>query len=233
MKALGKKLEAAAAKVESRLYGLKEAGDLVKQTAYARFDETVELAIRLGVNPKRADQMVRGTTALPHGTGRKIRILVFAKGEKEQEAQQAGADFVGSDDLLEKIKEGWLDFDQAIATPDLMASVGKVGKILGPRGLMPNPKTGTVTFEVAKAVQEIRKGRVEYRVDKAGVVHVPIGKVSFTGAQICENAQAVFSSVVRAKPSTSKGKYVKGATLSSTMGPGIPLDGSNIARQLD
>lgn len=230
---MGKKLEAAAAKVESKLYGLKEAGELVKQTAYARFDETVELAIRLGVDPKRADQMVRGTTLLPHGTGRKIRILVFAKGEKEQEAQQAGADFVGSDDLLEKIKEGWLGFDQAIATPDLMASVGKVGKVLGPRGLMPNPKTGTVTFEVSKAIQEIRKGRVEYKVDKAGIIHVMIGKISFTSAQISENAEAVLSSVMRAKPSTSKGKYLKGVTLSSTMGPGIPLDGSAIAKQFD
>ena len=228
---MGKKLQNAAAKVEVKLYDLEAAGELVKQTASAKFDETVELAIRLGVDPKRADQMVRGTTLLPHGTGKNVRILVFAKGEKEQEARQAGAEFVGSDDLLEKVKGGWLDFDQAIATPDLMASVGKLGKVLGPRGLMPNPKTGTVTFEVAKAIDEIRKGRVEYKVDKAGIVHVPIGKASFDGSKITENAKAVFSSIVKAKPSSSKGKYLKSATMCSTMGPGIPLECSLIARQ--
>lgn len=230
---MGKKLQQAAAKVEPKLYNLKEAGDLVKETATAKFDETVELVIRLGVDPKRADQMVRGTTLLPHGTGKKVRILVFAKGEKEQEARQAGADFVGADDLLEKVKGGWLEFDQAIATPDLMASVGKLGKVLGPRGLMPNPKTGTVTFEVAKAIDEIRKGRVEYKVDKAGIVHVPVGKASFAGSQITENAQAVFGSIVKAKPSSSKGKYVKGATLCSTMGPGIQLECSAITRNVE
>lgn len=228
---MGKKLQNATAKVDAKFYDLESAGELVKQTASAKFDETVELAIRLGVDPKRADQMVRGTTLLPHGTGRKVRILVFAKGEKEQEARDAGADFVGSDDLLEKVKGGWLDFDQAIATPDLMASVGKLGKILGPRGLMPNPKTGTVTFEVAKAIDEIRKGRVEYKVDKAGIVHVPIGKASFDGSKITENAQAVFSSIVKAKPSSSKGKYLRSATMCSTMGPAIPLECSLIARQ--
>ncbi len=228
---MGKKLQNAAAKVEAKFYDLQSAGELVKQTAPANFDETIELAIRLGVDPKRADQMVRGTTLLPHGTGKKVRILVFAKGEKEQEARQAGADFVGSDDLLEKVKGGWLDFDQAIATPDLMASVGKLGKILGPRGLMPNPKTGTVTFDVVRAIDEIRKGRVEYKVDKAGIVHVPIGKASFDGSQITENAQAVFSSIVKAKPSSSKGKYLKSATICSTMGPGIQLECSSIARQ--
>jgi large subunit ribosomal protein L1 len=231
--AVGKKFQSAAAKVEPKLYDLQEAGGLVNQTATAKFDETVELVVRLGVDPKRADQMVRGTTLLPHGTGKKVRILVFAKGEKEQEAKQAGADFVGSDDLLEKVKGGWLDFDQAIATPDLMASVGKLGKVLGPRGLMPNPKTGTVTFEVGKAIDEIRKGRVEYKVDKAGIVHVPIGKVSFGGAKITENAQAVFSSLMKAKPSSSKGKYIKGATMCSTMGPGIQLECGAIARQFD
>lgn len=230
---MGKQLERAAAKVESNLYGLPEASELVKQAAYAKFDETVELAIRLGVDPKRADQMVRGTTVLPHGTGKKVRILVFAKGEKEQEALQAGADFVGADDLLEKIKGGWLGFDQAVSTPDLMASVGKLGKVLGPRGLMPNPKTGTVTFDVGKAIKEIRKGRVEYKVDKAGNVHVPIGKVSFAVSQITENAQAVFTSVIKAKPSSSKGKYLKGATMSSTMGPGVPLECTTLARQFD
>ena len=230
---MGKQLRNATGKVEPKLYGLQEASDLVRQTAYAKFDETVELAIRLGVDPKRADQMVRGTTVLPHGTGKKVRILVFAKGEKEQEAREAGADIVGADDLLEKIKGGWLEFDQAISTPDLMSSVGKLGKVLGPRGLMPNPKTGTVTFEVGKAIQEIRKGRVEYKVDKAGNVHVPIGKVSFAVSQITENVQAVFTSVVKAKPSSSKGKYIKGATMSSTMGPGIPLECTTLGRQVD
>lgn len=230
---MGKKLQHAAAKVESKLYNLEEASELVKQIATAKFDETVELVIRLGVDPKRADQMVRGTTLLPHGTGRKVRIVVFAKGEKEQEARQAGADYVGSDDLLEKIKGGWLEFDKAIATPDLMASVGKLGKVLGPRGLMPNPKTGTVTFEVAKAIDEIRKGRVEYKVDKAGIVHVPIGKASFSGTKITENARTVFGSLMKAKPSSSKGRYVKGATMCSTMGPGIQLECSTITRNVD
>lgn len=230
---MGKQLRNATAKVERKLYDLQEASELVRQAAYAKFDETVELAIRLGVDPKRADQMVRGTTVLPHGTGKKVRILVFAKGEKEQEAREAGADIVGADDLLEKIKGGWLEFDQAISTPDLMSSVGKLGKVLGPRGLMPNPKTGTVTFEVGKAIQEIRKGRVEYKVDKAGNLHVPIGKVSFAVSQITENARAVFSSVVKAKPSSSKGKYLKGATMSSTMGPGIPLECTALGRQVD
>ena len=230
--ALGKKLKAASTKIEAKAYDLQQASELVKEVAYGKFDETVELAIRLGVDPKRADQMVRGTTVLPHGTGKKVRIVVFAKGEKEQEARAAGADHVGSDDLLEKIKGGWLEFDSAIATPDLMGSVGKLGKVLGPRGLMPNPKTGTVTFEVAKAIQEIRKGRVEYKVDKAGIVHVPIGKVSFGGQKIKENAQAVFESVMKAKPASSKGRYVRSATMSSTMGPGIALDSSSISRQL-
>lgn len=230
---MGKQLRNSIGKVESKLYGLHEASELVKQAAYAKFDESVELAIRLGVDPKRADQMVRGTTVLPHGTGKKVRILVFAKGEKEQEALQAGADVVGADDLLEKIQGGWLDFDQAIATPDLMSSVGKLGKVLGPRGLMPNPKTGTVTFEVGKAIQEIRRGRVEYKVDKAGNVHVPIGKVSFGVSQITENAQAVFTSVVKAKPSSSKGKYLKGATMSSTMGPGIHLECATLGRRVE
>ena len=229
---MSKKLEDALAKIEAKAYDLQQASELVKQLAYAKFDETVELAMRLGVDPKRADQMVRGTTVLPHGTGKKVRILVFAKGEKEQEARQAGADFVGAEDLLEKIKTGWLEFDSAIATPDLMGAVGKLGKILGPRGLMPNPKTGTVTFEVVKAIQEIRKGRVEFKVDKAGNIHVPIGKVSFESQQIKENVQAIFDSVMKAKPASSKGRYLKSATLSSTMGPGIPLDSANIARQV-
>ncbi|MBA3611751.1 MAG: 50S ribosomal protein L1 [Nitrospirales bacterium] len=229
---MGKKFESALAKVTKGLYSLEEASDLVKQAAFAKFDETVELSLCLGVDPKRADQMVRGTTVLPHGTGKKVRILVIAKGEKEQEAREAGADFVGSDDLLQKIQDGWLDFDSMIATPDMMGAVGRMGKVLGPRGLMPNPKTGTVTFEVGKAIQEIRRGRVEYKVDKAGNIHVPVGKVSFQGQQIRENAQSVFDSIMKAKPSSSKGKYVKSATLSSTMGPGIHLDGVAIAKQV-
>jgi large subunit ribosomal protein L1 len=221
---MGKKMKAAAENVEPRLYQLQEAVDLVKKAAFAKFDESVDLAIRLGIDPKRSDQMVRGTTALPHGTGKKLRVLVFAKGEKEQEARQAGADFVGADDLMEKIKGGWMDFDCAIATPDLMASVGKLGKVLGPRGLMPNPKTGTVTFEVGKAVAEIRKGRVEFKVEKAGIVQVPVGKVSFDAQKLYDNAQAVLESVVKAKPASCKGRYLKSATLSSTMGPGVRLD---------
>ena len=196
----------------------------MKKAAYAKFDESVDLAIRLGVDPKRSDQMVRGTSLLPHGTGKKIRVLVFAKGEKEQEARQAGADYVGSDDLMEKIKGGWMEFDQAISTPDLMGSVGKLGKVLGPRGLMPNPKTGTVTFEVGKAIQEIRKGRVEYKVEKAGIVQVPVGRVSFTADQLYGNAMAILESIIRAKPSSCKGRYIKSVTISSTMGLGVPLD---------
>jgi len=229
---VGKKYERALATVSKSVYSLEEASNLIKQAAFAKFDETVEMSLSLGVDPKRADQMVRGTTVLPHGTGKKNRILVIAKGEKEQEAREAGADYVGSDDLLKKIQEGWLDFDSMIATPDMMGSVGKIGKVLGPRGLMPNPKTGTVTFEVGKAIQEIRKGRVGYKVDKAGNVHVPIGKVSFQAQHILENARTVFDSIVKAKPSSSKGKYVKSATLSSTMGPGIPLDSVGIAKQI-
>ncbi|MEW6542083.1 MAG: 50S ribosomal protein L1 [Nitrospirota bacterium] len=228
---MGKKMKAAEAKIEPRAYGLKEAVGLVKQAAYAKFDESVDLALRLGVDPKRSDQMVRGTSVLPHGTGKKVRVLVFAKGEKEQEARQAGADYVGADDLMEKIKGGWMEFDQAIATPDLMGSVGKLGKVLGPRGLMPNPKTGTVTFDVAKAVAEIRKGRVEYKVEKAGLVHVPVGKVSFKAEQLFENAQAILEAVMKAKPASCKGRYLRSATISSTMGPGVRLDTVAIAKQ--
>lgn len=228
---MGKKWEAAAAKVEPRAYALREAVDAVKAIAYAKFDETVDLALRLGVDPKRADQMVRGTTVLPHGTGKQVRVLVFAKGEKEQEARAAGADYVGAEDLMEKIRGGWMDFDQAISTPDLMASVGKLGKVLGPRGLMPNPKTGTVTFEVGKAIAEIRKGRVEYKVEKAGIIHVPIGKVSFDPERLNDNLNAVLESVMRARPSSVKGRYLKSATLSSTMGPGVPLDTMAISKQ--
>jgi large subunit ribosomal protein L1 len=230
---MGKKGKAATALVEARPYGLHEAVGLVKRTAYAKFDETVEMALRLGVDPKRSDQMVRGSAVLPHGTGVKVRILVFAKGEKEKEARDAGADIVGGEELIEKVKGGWLEFDKAIATPDLMGAVGKLGKVLGPRGLMPNPKTGTVTFEVARAINEIRKGRVEYKVEKAGIVHVRVGKVSFDADKLYENAKTILESVIKAKPASSKGRYLKSVTLSSTMGPGIRLDTTAFSKMLD
>ncbi len=229
---MAKKWKQAAGKVEARLYGLREAAGLVKQAAYAKFDESVDLSLRLGVEPKRADQMVRGTTVLPHGTGKQVRVLVFAKGEKEQEARQAGAEFAGADELIEKIKGGWMEFDQAIATPDLMGAVGKLGKLLGPRGLMPNPKSGTVTFDVAKAIAEIRKGRVEYKVEKAGIVHVLVGKVSFDEDHISQNAQTVIEAVLKARPASCKGRYLKSATLSSTMGPAIRLDAVSLAKMV-
>ncbi len=227
---VGKKMREAAGKAEPRVFSLREAAELVKACAYAKFDESVDLALRLGVDPKRADQMVRGTTVLPHGTGKKVRVLVFAKGEKEQEARAAGAEHVGADDLIEKIKGGWMEFDQAIATPDLMGAVGKLGKILGPRGLMPNPKSGTVTFEVGKAIAEIRKGRVEYKVEKAGIVHVPIGKVSFGAERLYENAHTVIETVMKARPASCKGRYLRSASISSTMGPGIWLDAVTLAK---
>jgi len=220
---MGKKMRAAVEKLEPRAYALREAVDAVKRSAYTKFDESVDLALRLGVDPKRADQMVRGTTSLPHGTGKKIRVLVFAKGEKEQEARQAGADYVGSDDLMEKIKGGWMDFDCAISTPDLMAAVGKLGKALGPRG--------TVTFDVGKAVSDIRKGRVEYKVEKAGIVQVPVGKVSFKPEQLYDNAAAVLEAVIKAKPASCKGRYLMSATISSTMGPGVKLDAIALAKE--
>jgi large subunit ribosomal protein L1 len=221
---MGKKWKAAAALIEPKLYSLQEAMELVKRVAHAKFDETVEMALRLGVEPKRSDQMVRGSVVLPHGTGVKQRILVFAKGEKEREAREAGADIVGGDELVEKVKGGWLEFDKAIATPDMMGNVGKLGKLLGPRGLMPNPKTGTVTFEVAKAIADIRKGRVEYKVEKAGILHVRVGKVSFGADKLRENASSLLESILKAKPASSKGRYLKSVTVSSTMSPGIPLD---------
>ena len=229
---MGKKYEAAKKRVEAKLYPLQAAADLVKQLAFAKFDETVELTARLNVDPKQADQMVRGAVVLPHGSGQKVRVLVFAKGEKEKEAQQAGADYVGAENYAEKINGGWLEFEQVIATPDLMGAVGKLGKILGPRGLMPNPKTGTVTFDVARAVQEVKRGRVEYKVDKAGNVHVVIGKVSFAPAQLAENALAIVSSIWKAKPASAKGVYVGSLTLSSTMGPGIAIDAASLVKTL-
>jgi large subunit ribosomal protein L1 len=227
-----KRMTAALAEVDtSKSYELQEAIGLVKKTASAKFDETVDLALKLGVDPRQADQMVRGTTALPHGTGKEVRVVVFAKGEKESEAKEAGADYVGSEELIEKVKEGWLEFDAAIATPDIMGSVGKLGRILGPRGLMPSPKSGTVTFEVAKAVQEIKAGKIEFRVDKNANIHVPIAKVSFTEEKIYENAAAVLEAIVKARPSAAKGQYLRMATLSSTMGPGIPLDCTALTNQ--
>ena len=197
---------------------------MVKETARAKFDETVDMAIRLGVDPRQADQNIRGTVALPHGMGKTVRVLAFAKGEKEREAQEAGADFVGSDELIKKISEGWLDFDKAVATPDMMAAVGRIGKILGPRGLMPNPKTGTVSLDIGKAVREIKAGKLEFRVDKAGIVHVPVGRASFSADQLIDNARMVLLTILRAKPASAKGNYVKGVTIATTMGPGIKID---------
>jgi large subunit ribosomal protein L1 len=220
----GKHVENARKKVEPRPYKLSEAAELLKKTHHTKFNETVELAINLGVDPKHSDQVVRGTVVLPHGLGKAVRVLVIASGEKVREAQDAGADFVGGDDVVQKIIEGWTDYDAVIATPDMMRSAGKLGKVLGPRGLMPNPKTGTVTFDVAKAIKETKAGKVEFRVDKAGIVHCPIGKVQFDAAKLSENAHAVIGAVVKAKPAASKGKYVKKITLTSTMGPGILID---------
>jgi large subunit ribosomal protein L1 len=208
----------------ARKYSVEEACALVKKAQYAKFDETVDLAVRLGVNPKHADQMVRGAIVLPHGTGRSVRVLVFAKGEKEREAREAGADFAGSDDLVAKVSEGFLDFDRVIATPDMMGSVGKLGRVLGPRGLMPNPKVGTVTFDVSAAVRDAKGGKIEYRVEKAGIVHARIGKVSFKEEALTDNAKALIGALVRQKPSTSKGSYLRSITVSSTMGPGIRID---------
>jgi large subunit ribosomal protein L1 len=205
-------------------YDLDSGLKLLKESARAKFNESVDMAIRLGVNPKHADQMVRGTVSLPHGVGKMVKVLVFAKGEKEKEAQEAGADFVGADDLAEKITSGWTDFDKAIATPDMMGMVGKLGKILGPRGLMPNPKVGTVTFDVGKAVKELKAGRVEFKVEKTGIVHTTVGKVSFEEGKLKENVLALMEVIIRAKPASSKGTYLKSIAISTTMGPGIKLD---------
>src|SRR5467141_1922785 len=221
---VGKNVEKARKLVEVRPYKLGEAADLLKKTHHTKFNETVELAINLGVDPKHSDQVVRGTVGLPNGLGKTVRVLVIAGGEKVREAQEAGADFVGGDEIVQKIMEGWTDYDAVIATPDMMRSAGKLGKVLGPRGLMPNPKTGTVTFEVAKAIKEVKAGKVEFRVDKAGIVHCPIGKNQFDGAKLAENAHAVIEAVVKAKPAAAKGKYVKKITMTSTMGPGITID---------
>ena len=224
MKKSGKNVENARKKVEARPYKLSEAAELIKKTHHTKFNETVELAINLGVDPKHSDQVVRGTVVLPHGLGKSVRVLVLATGEKVREAQDAGADFVGGDDMVQKIMEGWTDYDAVIATPDMMKSAGRLGKVLGPRGLMPNPKTGTVTPDVAKAIRETKAGKVEFRVDKAGIVHCPIGKVNFDAPKLAENGHAVIAAVVKAKPAAAKGKYVKKITLTSTMGPAISVD---------
>ncbi len=225
MAKLGKNRAKAEALLDrSRKYSVEEAVAIVKKAKYAKFDETVDLAVRLGVNPKHADQMVRGAIVLPHGTGQTLRVLVFAKGDKEREAKEAGADFTGSDDLVAKVNEGFMDFDRVIATPDMMGSVGKLGRVLGPRGLMPNPKVGTVTFDVGNAVREAKGGKIEYRVEKAGIIHARIGKSSFTEQALADNAKALINALVRAKPSTAKGTYLRSITVSSTMGVGVRID---------
>jgi large subunit ribosomal protein L1 len=224
----GKKYRQSATKVEHRPYPLKEAIQLARDASFVKFDETLEIAMRLGVDPKHADQMVRGTVVLPHGLGTVSRVLVFATGDKVREAEEAGADVVGGDELAKRIEGGWMEFDSVVATPDMMRVVGRLGKVLGPRGLMPNPKAGTVTLDVAKAVQEIKAGKVEFRVDKTGIIHAPLGKLSFGTDQLWENAEALIGAVLKAKPSAAKGKYVRGASLSSTMGPGIKVDDANL-----
>ena len=228
MRSVGKKFAAAKAQVPARALTIEEAVPLVQQLKYAKFDETVELAIRLGVDPKHADQMVRGTVVLPHGLGKTKKVLVIAGGEKQKEAHEAGADTVGGEELVEKIQGGWMDFEAVVATPDMMRAVGKLGKVLGPRGLMPNPKTGTVTVDIAKAVREIKAGKVEFRVDKTGIVHAPVGKVSFATERLVENAHALVDSIMKAKPAAAKGRYVKSVTISSTMGPGLTIDPSTV-----
>jgi large subunit ribosomal protein L1 len=224
----GKKFRESKDKVERRVYEVDEAVKTVREAAFAKFDETVELSMRLGVNPKHADQMVRGTVVLPHGTGKTKRVVAIAGGEKVKEAEGAGADHVGGADIVKKIQEGWLDFEAVVATPDMMREVGKLGKILGPRGMMPNPKTGTVTFEVADAVAQIKAGKVEFRVDKTAIIHVPIGKLSFDDAKLVENARELAAAVFRAKPATAKGRYVLSVYMASTMGPGVAVDPASL-----
>jgi len=231
--ARGKRYEEALKQVDrTKVYPLEEAIELLKSVSKANFDETVEVAYRLGVNPKHADEQIRGAMVLPHGTGRTQKVLVFAKGEKAQEAESAGADYVGAEELVEKINEGWFDFDIVVATPDMMAEVGKLGRVLGPKGLMPNPRTGTVTFEVAKAVSDIKAGQVEYRVDPSANLHVPIGKLSFENSQLIENFDALAKEIVRVKPASSRGTYIHNVTITSTMGPGIKVDISEYVRNI-
>src|SRR5687767_13070005 len=229
MRKRGKKFIAARAQVAAdRTYTIEQAMPLVQKVKYAKFDETVELTLRLGVDPKHADQMVRGTVVLPHGLGKSKRVLAIAGGEKQKEAEQAGADFVGGEEVVERIMGGWIDFDAVVATPDMMRAVGRLGKVLGPRGLMPNPKTGTVSVDIGKAVKEIKAGKVEFRVDKTGIVHAPVGKISFPAQNLIENAHALVDSVVKAKPPAAKGKFLRSVTLSSTMGPGITIDTTHV-----
>jgi len=228
MRTRGKKYTAARQQVPNRLHKIEEAVPLLQKVKYAKFDETVQLAVRLGVDPKHSDQMVRGTVVLPHGLGKSKRVLVIANAEKQREARETGADEVGGEELVEKINGGWMDFDAVVATPDMMRAVGRLGKVLGPRGLMPNPKTGTVTLDVARAVQEIKAGKVEFRVDKAGIVHAPIGKTSFAAERLIANAHALMESIVRVKPAAAKGKYLKSVTMSSTMSPGVDIDTSHV-----
>src|SRR5687767_5939109 len=224
----GKKFTAAAAQVQEREYSIEEAIPLIQKVKYAKFDETVEVAMRLGVDPKHADQMVRGTVVLPHGLGTSKSVLVIAGADKQKEAQEAGADFVGGDEVVEKIEGGWLEFDAVVSTPDMMRVVGRLGKVLGPRGLMPNPKTGTVTPDVAKAISELKAGKVEFRTEKSGIVQAAVGKASFSAEQLLANAEALIHAVLRAKPAAAKGKYVKSATISTTMGPGLRLDEASL-----
>jgi len=226
MAKFGKKYQEAAKLVEEKLYDAVEAVELVKKTATAKFDETIEVSVRLGVDPKYADQQVRGAVVLPHGTGKTKRVLVFAKGEKVNEAEAAGADFVGSDEIVTKIQGGWCDFDVAVATPDMMGTVGRLGKILGPRGLMPNPKLGTVTMDLTRAINEIKAGKIEYRTDKAGNIHVPIGKASFDAAKLLENLQTLIDTLIKVRPAAAKGQYMRTVTLSATMGPGVQVNPS-------
>jgi large subunit ribosomal protein L1 len=228
MRTRGRKYQAARQQVPNRPHTIEEAVPLVQKVKYSKFDETVELAVRLGVDPKHSDQMVRGTVVLPHGLGKSKRVLVIAGTEKQREAREAGADEVGGEDVVERITGGWMDFDAVVATPDMMRAVGRLGKVLGPRGLMPNPKTGTVTTDIAKAVQEIKAGKVEFRVDKGGVVHAPVGKTSFAPERLIANAHALMESIVKAKPAAAKGKYLRSVTMSSTMGPGIEIDASRV-----
>ena len=223
----GKQIATARQRVEERDYSIEEAAKFLIDNSYARFDETLEVAVRLGVNPRHADQMVRGTVLLPHGTGKEMRVAVFAVGDAAKAAEEAGAEAIGAEDLADKIQGGWLDFDAAVATPDMMRVVGKLGRVLGPRGMMPNPKTGTVTNDVANAVEEIKKGKVEFRVDKAGIVHAPMGKLSFGVNKLVDNVSIFAQAIMKAKPASAKGKYVKGVALSSTMGPGLKIDTAN------
>jgi large subunit ribosomal protein L1 len=227
----GKKYLQASGKIEDRLYGLQEGVNVAKDSSYVKFDETLEVAMYLGVDPRHADQMVRGTVVLPHGTGRSKKVLVFATGEKVKEAEAAGADYVGGAELAKKIQGGWMDFDSVVATPDMMKDVGRLGKVLGPRGLMPNPKTGTVTFEVGRAIEEIKAGKVEFRVDKTSIIHGGVGKLSFDLDKLVDNARAFINAVLHAKPAAAKGRYVRSCTLTSTMGPSIALDVVSIERE--